>query len=378
MKPRHICYVTGTRADFGLMASTLRQIHTSISLKLSLLVTGMHLSEKYGLTVQEIEREGFDILAKVPCNMEQTDGAQMAINLGQMLQGFVHALKIEKPDFLLLLGDRGEMLAGALAASHLDIPIVHLHGGELSGTIDESIRHAISKLAHIHLVSTTVARARLIRMGELPENVHTVGAPGLDGLTDLVTKNREQLCASEGLNPDRKLALLIFHPVLQEAGEAAAQIEVIAQTLCDTNYQVLALMPNSDSGSDEISRVLSAFQHAGQFVNKIHLERQLFVTWMSCVDVMIGNSSSGIIEAASFGTPVLNLGTRQNRRERNSNVYDAPIDSKSMFAALTSIGKRMPPPFKNIYGDGLAGKRIVNFLMEYSVKKNLLNKCNAY
>lgn len=378
MKPRHICYLSGTRADFGLMASTLRLVNASPELSLSVLVTGMHLSPQYGLTVREIESENFRVLGRVPCDIESTDGAQMARNIGVMLQGIVDVLTAERPDVLLLLGDRGEMLAGALAASHLGIPVVHLHGGERSGTVDEPVRHAISKLSHLHLVATSDARNRLVRMGEKLEHVHVVGAPGLDGLRDLVVDDRAQLCASEGLNATDKLALLIFHPVLQEAGDAGRQMRTISQGLCDANYQVLALMPNSDAGSQDVAQELRSFEAHGRFIVKTHLPRPQFVAWMACADVMVGNSSSGIIEAATFGTPVLNLGIRQNMRERNPNVYDVDIEASAFRTALSSVAKRGLPPYTNVYGDGMAGPRIVDCLATCDLGGDLLNKCNAY
>ncbi len=378
MKSRHICYLSGTRADFGLMISTLRLINACPELSLSVLVTGMHLSPQYGLTVKEIESEKFRILAQVPCDLMSTDGAQMARNIGVMLQAFVDVLQVERPDVLMLLGDRGEMLAGVLAASHLGIPVVHLHGGERSGTIDEPVRHAISKLAHLHFVATEDARNRLVRMGEKSEYVRVVGAPGLDGLKNLVVIDRTQLCASEGFNAKDKLALLIFHPVLQEADDAGQQMRTIAQGLCNANYQVLALMPNSDAGSQDVLQELLSFEASGRFVVKKHLPREHFVSWMACADVMVGNSSSGIIEAASFGTPVLNLGIRQNMRERNKNVCDVPIKPDAFAIALSSVEMRGAPPYINVYGDGNAGPRIVDTLKKFDFNHDLLNKCNAY
>lgn len=174
---RRICYLTGTRADFGLMSSTLHAIAKDPRLDLNLLVTGMHLSPRYGHTVDEIEAEGFVIAARLPVELDDISAAGMAVNLGRMLQGFVPALQAVEPDILLLLGDRGEMLAGAIAAIHLGIPVAHLHGGERSGTVDEPVRHAISKLSHLHFVATQEARDRLVCMGEQSMNVHVVGAP---------------------------------------------------------------------------------------------------------------------------------------------------------------------------------------------------------
>lgn len=376
--PRHLCYLTGTRADFGLMASTLRLIDADPRFALSVLVTGMHLAPEFGLTVREIEAEGFDIQGRVPCEMANADGGQMARNIGVMLQGFVDVLQQRRPDALLVLGDRGEMLAGALAAAHLGIPVVHLHGGERSGTVDEPVRHAISKLSHLHLTATADARDRLIRMGERADRVTVVGAPGLDGLVTLAARDRAGLCAQEGLDPAARLALLVFHPVLQEAARAGEQMRLIAQALVDSGHQVLALMPNADAGSTEVRMALQAFAAPRRFVVKTHLPRPEFVAWMAQVDLMIGNSSSGIIEAASFGTPVINLGSRQNMRERNANVQDLPVEASALRAALAAVPARAAQPHVNLYGDGRTGPRIVDYLASVALTPELLDKCNAY
>lgn len=377
---KNILYITGTRADFGLMKSTLRLIHDSPHLNLGIVVTGMHLSEHFGLTVNEIYSEGFSVVAKVPCNYEFDSGAQMVKNLSLMLNGFADIFSEEKPDVVVVLGDRGEMLSATLAAIHLNIPVVHVHGGERSGTIDESIRHAISKLAHYHLVATNESRDRLIKMGEQQDNIHVVGAPGIDGLTSLAKLDRSTLCAMEGLDPSRKVALLVFHPVLQEFDNAGSDINAIVDVLINLKYQVLALMPNSDVGASNIEHELIKLQKKESFIVKKHLARELFVSWMASVDLMIGNSSSGIIEAASFGTPVINVGSRQNLRQRNINVYDVPEVGDELMKIIDSVEvgfKRNCLP-KNIYGDGKAGVKILDFFINLNLNSSILNKSNSY
>jgi len=208
---RKVCYVSGTRADFGLMQSTLQAIHTHSELELSLIVTGMHLAPGYGDTVADIERAGLPVSIRVPLDMEPATGATMARNVGRMLTAFVDAFETLTPDVVLLLGDRGEMLAGALAAIHLNIPVVHIHGGERSGTVDEPVRHAISKLSHWHCTATADAAERLVRMGERREQVFVTGAPGLDGLDALATVPRATLLAQAGLRTDAPLALMVYH-----------------------------------------------------------------------------------------------------------------------------------------------------------------------
>lgn len=374
--PRRICYLTGTRADFGLMTSTLHAIAADPRLRLQLVVTGMHLSARYGGTAAEIEAAGFDIAARVPVDLDEISAAGMASNLGRMLIGFVPALQAIRPDVLLLLGDRGEMLAGALAAIHLGIPVAHLHGGERSGTVDEPVRHAISKLAHLHLVATAEARDRLVRMGERGETVHVVGAPGVDGLVETPRPDRATLCREAGFDPARPVGMLVFHPVLQEAGDAARQVRAVVDAAAA--LQVLALMPNSDAGSEAVRAELSAAAQRGAVTLRTHLRRDEYIGWLAACDVLFGNSSSGIIEAASFGTPVVNIGSRQNLRERNANVADVPADGAAVRAALAaalSHGRHAPA---NVYGDGRAGQRIVERLATVALTADLMAKCNAY
>lgn len=375
---RRICYLTGTRADFGLMASTLQSIRDDAALELDLLVTGMHLSADHGHTVDEIEAAGLRIRRRLPIELRPSTGATMARGIGHMLVGIVDALGEDPPDLLLLLGDRGEMLAGAIAALHLSVPIMHVHGGERSGTVDEPVRHAISKLSHYHCVATAQSRERLIRMGEQSDSVFVTGAPGLDGLAALAREGREELCRSLALDPHRPVALMVFHPVLQEADDAARAATTILDALRAHACQVVALMPNADAGSDAIRQVLqSAAADPGVRV-VTHLGRPRFAAWMAACDCMIGNSSAGIIEAATFGTPVLNLGSRQNLRERNANVVDLPLRSEPIHQAIGQALARGRHDGANVYGDGAAGARIVQLLRTLPLDGGLLAKTNTY
>lgn len=376
---KNICYITGTRADYGLMTSTLKEIAAHPALSLTILATGIHLSPKYGLTVREIEADGFTLCGRVETPVDQPSGAAMARGIGIMLQAFVDILAAQKPDAVLLLGDRGEMLAGALAAIHLNIPVVHVHGGERSGTVDEPVRHAISKLSHWHCVATEQSRERLLRMGEAPQQIVVTGAPGLDGLSALASRDRALLCEEVGFDSTRALALMVFHPVLQEAPQAGVQAAAILDALLCAGAQVLALMPNADAGGDAVRATLAAYaeRHPGLRV-LTHLPRPDFVSWMAVADLMVGNSSSGIIEAASFGTPVINVGLRQNLRERNANVRDVVAEPQALAQAVRDAleqGRDVPA---NVYGDGHAGSRIVALLATLRVTPEILLKTNAY
>lgn len=374
---RKVCYITGTRADFGLMRSTLTTIDDHEGLDLSVIVTGMHLSPLYGHTVDEIEAAELRIAARVPVPLEPATGATMARNIGLMLGAFTDALEAERPDIVLLLGDRGEMLAGALAAIHLNIPVAHIHGGERSGTVDEPVRHAVSKLSHLHFTATQDARDRLIRMGEAADHVHVTGAPGLDGLTAAPPPDRAATAAAHGLDPARPFALMVYHPVLQEAEAAAKDTRALLAVLKTSGVQVLALMPNADAGSEGVRAVLSEADGQNGVIVRTHLVRPDFIAAMAAADLMIGNSSAGIIEAASFGTPVVNIGSRQNLRERNANVIDASGQDDALIDAVAEALAAGRHARTNLYGDGCAGARIARLLAVTPLDATLLMKVNG-
>jgi len=377
-RSRRIIYVSGTRADFGLMQSTLQGIQASPRLELGVVATGMHLNERFGYTVSEIEAAGLPIIARIPVDLDQAGGAGTAKGIAAMLEGFVDAFADFAPDCIVVLGDRGEMLAAAIAGGHMSIPVVHIHGGERSGTIDEPVRHAISKLAHYHLVATSESRERLIRMGETGETVHVVGAPGLDGLEKLASYDKSHLYSQLGLDDTKQTALLVYHPVLQESNRSGEQIQAILTALLADDVSVLALKPNSDAGSTLILQILEHHAALGEIILKTHLPRDQFASMLRYADVLIGNSSSGIIEAATFGIPVVNIGSRQRLRQRNDNVIDTPAECSSVLEAMQqarAFGRRS---YINVYGDGHAGQRIIDVLENVALPGELLNKVNAY
>ena len=375
---RKICYITGTRADFGLMHNVLDGINKHPNLSLSLIVTGMHLLSKYGETWKSIKEAGFQIDAEIPVSLIGCSGAEMSIALGQQIIGCTQALQEIEPDIVMLLGDRGEMLAGALAALHLNIPIVHLHGGELSGTIDESIRHAISKIAHYHFTATNNSRKRLIKMGEDKDRIFVVGAPGLDAVYQEKIMNREKLFSRYKLNINTSLLLIVFHPVVQQADKASEQIKAVLDAALETDMQLLILKPNADAGSNIIAELIDGYAQVHNFQVKCHIPRGEFLSLIAYAEVMAGNSSSGIIEAASLNTPVVNIGDRQNRRERSLNVIDVEPEKKLIYQALKQAQKIKDKNWKNVYGNGSASKKIIKHLQEISLASNILEKVNAY
>ena len=376
--PRRVVYLSGTRADFGLMRGPLQRIAATRGLLLEVLVTGMHLSDVHGGTVEEIRASGLPICGEVPLDMRTRSGGSMALGIAACLRGVTEVLERDRPDLLLVLGDRGEMLAGAIAALHLGIPCVHLHGGERSGTVDEPVRHAISKLSSYHLVATQGSRQRLIAMGEPPARIHWTGAPGLDGLAGAGGMPREQCLAALGLAPRSQFILAVFHPVVQQAAQAHGQTTALLRALEDVGVPVLWLDPNADAGSLEVLQALAQGDLPTGSLRLTHLPRPLFAAALKHCSVLAGNSSAGIIEAASFGTPVVNVGDRQHLRERNANVVDVAADSAAIGHALRAALERGHGPCDNLWGDGRAAERIAALLTQLPLGPQVLEKTNSY
>lgn len=377
VKPlRKIIYLSGTRADFGLMKSTLQLLDPMVNL--SIAVTGMHLEPGFGHTVDDIRSAGLRICGEVPVDVKTRTPKSMSAGIGECLIGITALLQREQPDMLVLLGDRGEMLAGAIAALHLGIVCVHIHGGERSGTVDEPVRHAISKLSHYHLVATNESRNRLIRMGERPEAVHVTGAPGLDGLVVLADKSINDVKVALGLPLSQAFILAVFHPVVQQAVDAYTQTTSLLLALQNMGLPVIWLEPNSDAGSSEILKALADTGLPAGSNQLKHMKRDLFCAAMKHCAVMVGNSSAGIIEAASFSTPVVNVGDRQRLRERSANVVDVSPDMHAIDTAIASALQAGKVPCDNRYGDGLAGPRVTRLLTTLVLDRFVLDKSNSY
>ncbi len=372
-----IDYLTGSRADFGLMLPCLRALDAAEDFECRIVATGQHLAPGYGDTIRDIESSGLAIAARIKVALTGADGGEMAIAMAQELEALTRFWANERPDAVMVLGDRGEMLAGTLAAMHLAIPVVHVGGGERSGTLDESFRHAITKLAHIHLCSTDLAARRIVQMGEDPANVTAIGAPGLVGIAQLAAQPFD-FAAKCGFAPGARTALVIYHPVVQEAGEAAAQAAAVIAAVKDVGFNQLVLRPNSDAGGKAIDEMLDTHRDDASICVIDHLARPDYLAAIRCADLLVGNSSSGIIESASLGTPCLNIGARQTGRERNANTADcAATDAASLSAAIAQA-LSADAKAANIYGDGTADRRLVEALRAADFGPQLLAKMNAY
>jgi len=378
---RIITCMTGTRADYPRVKSVLREISSRPNLELKLIVTGMHLLKKFGYTVEEIEQDGFYIAAKVNMYSDDDSPYGMAKAAARCSDGIADALNKIKPDILLITVDRVETLAAAQAAALMNIPIAHIQGGEVTGTIDESIRHAVTKLSHIHFPATEDAAERIIRMGEEPNNVHTVGCPYLDIIRTLKYRTKEELAVDYGFHPELPLIIFVQHPVTTEYGLALEQISISIEALKKLHEtEIITLYSNADAGGREI---IATMNKNHQFHVFPSIDSKDFLSLLKHADVLVGNSSTGIREAPSFQLPVVNIGTRQNGRLRAGNVIDVPHDVEKIVMAFKKAlydedFKKIVNQVTNPYGDGYSAKRIVDILEKVELSQELIQKRIAY
>ena len=366
-KKRRIGVVTTSRADYSHLYWPLRELAAHPAVELGVFTLGAHLSPEFGSTLREIERDGFPILARIECLLSPDTDTGMAKTIGRAMLGLADALTAWRPDLLLLIADRYEMLAPASVAVALRIPIAHIEGGEISqGAIDDQVRNALTKLAHLHFTSTPLARRRVIAMGEEPWRVTRAGAPSLDHLLRSKLLGRAALEARLGLTLTPPTLLAAWHPVTI-LRDTNAEADALFAALALAPGQLLFVYPNADAGSlalIERTRALAAARpHTHIYVN---LGAVTYWSLLGQVDLMVGNSSSGIMEAASFALPTVNVGMRQQGRERAPNVIDAPAESAQI---LRAIDRALRPEFRaalsgmsNPYGDGTAASTIVRVL----------------
>lgn len=380
---RKIAVITGTRADYGIYYSVLRAIENHKDLELSLIVCGMHLSPEFGMTIEEIQKDGFKIDDKIDTILSSDSGSAMAKSIGITLMGLTQSLERINPDILLILGDRGEMIAGALAAVHMNIPVAHIHGGEVTGTVDESIRHSITKLSHIHFPANEDSKKRIIKMGEEEENVYVVGAPGIDYIKNTKYLSREDIIKRFNLKDD-KIFIMTQHPVTTEKHMVSNQIEETLSAIAKLGVQTIISYPNSDNGGREIIKVIEKYREKYDFLKVFkNLSQVEYLSLLNTADVMIGNSSSGIIEAPSFKLPVINIGTRQQGRLRACNIVDVSYSKKEILEAVDKVlydkeFRKNLENCENPYGDGKAGERIADILSKIQINSNLIQKKITY
>lgn len=366
---KRVCFVTGTRAEFGLMETVLHAIRSHPGLELQIITTGMHLSARHGRSIDEIRQGGWKIDQVVPWR-----GKALSSATGLAMAGLARAYAKLKSEIVLVVGDRVEAFAAA-AAGHLSQRVVaHVHGGDRAlGQVDDALRHSITKLAHIHFPATKASARRIEMLGEDRWRIYPVGAPGIDGIRTLAT--------SSSLSRGR-FALVVLHPADADEQVEYSRARLVLRAVEAVDFERIVIVhPNNDPGNDGIARCWAEKAHGGRFIVHRNVDRPCFLGLMRDCAVLVGNSSSGIIEAASFGTPVIDIGSRQEGRERSENVTNVPYRKADLQKALQQAWNHgNPRRFRggNVYGGAGTGRRIARILAGLSIYPKLLKKLIAY
>jgi UDP-hydrolysing UDP-N-acetyl-D-glucosamine 2-epimerase len=381
---RKICAVVGSRANYSSIKSALRAIQQHPDLELQLVVGASALLDRYGAVSELIRADGFEPDMEIYMLVEGETPATMAKSTGLGLIELPSIFQRLDPDCVITVGDRFETMATTLAAAYMNIPIAHTMGGEVTGTIDESIRHAVTKFAHIHFPASEGARDRIIRLGEPPETVHLVGCPRVDLVREILEDDGDDLTRqifAEGVGDrfdlSQPFVIVSQHPVTTEYGEGERQITETLQAVRDVDLPAVVLWPNADAGSEDVARGMRKWREHGH-AESMHFFKNLpvetYVRLMRRASCLVGNSSSGIREGAYIGTPVVNIGSRQSGRERGHNVIDVEHAAADIAEAMRVQVKSGPFDPDPIYGDGSAGGRIADTLASLgpvSVQKQL-------
>ena len=377
---REIAVVTTARSDFGLYIPVLETILEHSELDLKILASGMHLAPEFGRTVDQIEAAGFEVFERVESLVASDTPEAITKSIGLGIIGFAQVFSRWQPDILLLLGDRFDMYAATVAALPFRIPIAHLHGGEVTeGAIDEAFRHSITKMAHLHFPATEVYAERIRQMGEEDWRIKVVGAPGLDNIRKMDLMTPEETAETFKFQLDRPVVLVTFHPVTLEYEHTEVYIKNLLDALDSLNTQILFTYPNADTAGRIIIQEIESFcsTHPGAQAVKNAGQRG-YLSLLNTVSAMVGNSSSGIIEAASFKLPVVNIGSRQRGRHHLQNVVDSGYRMEEILAAtlkvLDSDFRMDLVDLTNPYGDGHAAERIVERLSGVELGPQLIFK----
>lgn len=376
MPKKKICIVVGSRANYSSIKSVMRAVKAHPDLELQLVAGASALLDRYGAVVDIMQRDGFEAVAKIFMLVEGETPLTMAKSTGLGLIELSTVFENLKPDVVLTVGDRFETMATTLAATYMNIPLAHTMGGEVSGNIDESIRHAITKFANIHFPASEDAKNRIIRLGEDPKTVHNVGCPRMDIVAEIIAKDQDidPIIAAEGVGAEiktrEKFILVSQHPVTGEYGSGEKQIHETLNAVSDTGLPALVLWPNSDAGSEDVSRGIRKYREhhpKAPFRYVKNLPPEIYIPLMARTACLVGNSSSAIREGAFIGTPSVNIGSRQTARERGSNVIDSGYTRAGIKKAIedrVAMGRLASEP---IYGNGTAGPRIADLLANETI-----------
>jgi len=382
---RNVCVVVGSRANYSSIKSVMRAVRGHPDLTLQLIVGASALLDRFGSVVDVIEADGFEVNAKVTMIVEGETPGTMAKSTGLGLLELPTLLELLEPDVVISVGDRFETMATAIAAAYMNIPVAHTMGGEISGTIDESVRHAVTKLSHLHFPANRPAADRIIRMGEDPSTVHVVGCPRIDLVAEIVEQDGalgatdwlEREGAGAHIDLDKPFLLVTQHPVTTEYGQGEAQINETLAALQELRMPAIMLWPNADAGSEDTARGMRKFRqkHCPDYIRFYkNFPIETWVRLMLASACVVGNSSAPIREGAYIGVPAVNIGTRQRGRDRGGNVVDVGYDRHEIVAAVRAQVARGRYASDHLYGDGRAGGRIAAVLAEapLTVQKRLM------
>jgi UDP-N-acetylglucosamine 2-epimerase (non-hydrolysing)/GDP/UDP-N,N'-diacetylbacillosamine 2-epimerase (hydrolysing) len=383
VKRRKILVTTGTRAEYGILRPLLKKIEMSKKLDLFLIVTGTHNSKKYGMTVNEIKRDGFKISKIIKILPKSDTPYSITQSLGEGIIHFTKIFKKIKPDINLILGDRDEMLASAISAYHMNIPNAHIHGGDKSGGLDEYNRHAITKMSNIHFSATEKSKKRILKMGENPKFVFLTGSPSIDEIKNNKITTKKDIKKLYGINFHGDEILLVYHPTTTQLEKNTAQIRSILNSVVKLGHTCIIIAPNSDAGRDKIFCILKNYSKKYKFIKMfLTLPRSDYLGMLKNCGLLLGNSSSGIIEASYFKTSVVNIGIRQKNRERGNNVIDINTKSEnSLYKIIQKILKSKKSKklnYNSPFGNGGASQKIVTHLENISLGKDLIQKELSY
>lgn len=381
-KKRKVLIVTGSRGEYGYIRPVIRAMQNSDKLLPKVLATNMHLLPEFGMSVKSFEEDDIPIAHHSYMALAGYNTESMVKSLGVFMLSMADILGNEPPDIILLAGDRGEQMVGAIAGAHMNIPVAHIQAGELSGNIDGMSRHAITKYAHIHLAANDDAAVRLEKMGEQLFRIHNVGAPQLDEFLGYNLLSREELCYRYHLDSDKPFLLVVQHSVTQEVLQAYQQMKATMQAICKLNMQTLLIFPNSDAGSAAIRKAINEYPSP-----LVHVERNVdrvdYASLMKNAAVLVGNSSSALLEAPSFELPAVNIGKRQLGRLRGKNVIDVAEHStdkivSAVIAAMEPGLRESLKGMENPYGDGHSSDRIVRILEDLEITEKMIYKELTY
>ena len=386
MKRRIILGVTGSRSEYDILYSVFREIESHPALELQLVVVGAHLSEAYGKTISEIRSDGFSIADQIVSLLSSNADAARVKGLGIQLQGLVQSVLRVAPDFLLVLGDREEAITTALVGAYMNLPLAHIGGGDRAvGNVDDQVRHAVTKLAHLHFVTNRESHERLLKLGEQPFRVIDTGNPGLDRLILVPSLSSKQLSKRLGfeLADEEPLILLIQHVLSSEVDQAYSQMKITLEAIRELGLPTVVNYPNSDAGSFQIIEAIHEYEHLPFLHITKNISRLEFVNIMRRAQCMVGNSSAGILEAPLLKLPVVNVGNRQRGRLYAENVQFVSHDQRAIAAAVEKAVFDQKYRAKvdrcaNPYGDGQASQRIVEVLASIPIDGKLLVKDITY